>query len=140
MFFLIVRWIRMAFHAVQNARRQWAPELQQLNDHIEKLEQSLAGTDDCVLDIYSLEERHGNRIDALEEELGSVKACLLALTKEFDAHKNARCPMPEEIKDYFKTIMDRDETIVDRDEVDHGTTPPPNSPAKGYNLRSHVIE
>ena len=132
MFFQIVRWIKMAFHAVQNARRQWAPELQQLNDHIEKLERSLAGTDDCVLDIYSLEERHGNRMDALEEELKSVKTCLIALKKEFDAHKNARCPMPEEIKDYFKTIMDRDE-------VDRGTTPPPNSPTKGYNLRSHVI-
>ena len=123
----------MAFHAVQHARRQWAPELQQLSDHIEKIERSLAGTDDCVLDIYSLEERHGNRIDALEEELASVKACLLALTKEFDAHKNVRCPMPEEIKHYFKTIMDRDE-------VDRGTTPPPNSPTKGYNLRSHVID
>ena len=138
MFFLIVRWIRMAFHAVQNARRQWAPELQQLSDHIEKLEQSLAGTDDCVMDIYSLEERHGNRMDILEE-LASVKACLIALKKEFDAHKNARCPMPEEIKNYFKTI-------IDRDEVDHGTTPlpgttpPPNSPTKGYNLRSHVID
>ena len=54
MFFLIVRWIKMAFHAVQQARRQWAPELQQLNDHIEKLERSLAGTDDCVLDIFQL--------------------------------------------------------------------------------------
>ena len=119
----------MAFHAVQHARRQWAPELQQLSDHIEKLEQSLAGTDDCVMDIYSLEQRHGNRMDGLEE-LKSVKTCLIALKKEFDAHKNARCPMPEEIKNYF---------IVDRDETDHGTTPPPNSP-KGYNLRSHVID
>ena len=139
MFFLIVRWIRMAFHAVQHARRRWAPELQQLSDHIEKIEQSLAGTDDCVMDIYSLEERHGNRIDALEEELASVKACLLALTKEFDAHKNARCPMPEEIKDYFKTIIDRDETDV-VPTPPPGTTPPPNSPTKGYNLRSHVID
>ena len=140
MFFLIVRWIKMAFHAVQHARRQWAPELQQLSDHVEKLERSLAGTDDCVLDIYSLEERHGNRIDALEEELASVKACLLALTKEFDAHKNVRCPMPEEIKHYFKTMMERDETIIDRDEVDVVPTTPPNSPTKGYNLRSHVID
>ena len=130
----------MAFHAVQHARRQWVPELQELSDHIEKLEQSLAGTDDCVLDIYSLEERHGNRIDVLEEELASVKTCLIALTKEFDAHKNAQCPMPEEIKHYFKTMIERDETIIDRDEVDHGTTPPPNSPTKGYNLRSHVID
>ena len=40
MFFLIIRWIRMAFQAVQNVRRRWAPELQQLSDHIEKLEES----------------------------------------------------------------------------------------------------
>ena len=93
MFFLIIRWIRMAFQAVQNVRHRWAPELKQLSDHIEKLEQSLAGTDDCVLDIYSLEETHGNRMDVLEEELASVKACLIALKKEFDAHKNVRCPM-----------------------------------------------
>ena len=136
MFFLIIRWIRMAFQAVQNARRRWAPELQQLSDHIEKLEESLAGTDDCVLDIYSLEERHGNRIDVLEEELGSVKACLIALTKEFDAHKNTRCPMPEEIKNHFKRMIERDEQPP---EMDRGTTPPPNSP-KGYNLRSHVVD
>ena len=126
----------MAFQAVQNARRRWAPELQQLSDHIEKLEESLAGTDDCVLDIYSLEERHGNRIDVLEEELGSVKACLIALTKEFDAHKNTRCPMSEEIKNHFKRMLEGDEQPS---EMDHGTTPPPNSP-KGYNLRSHVID
>ena len=36
MFFLIIRWIRMAFQAVQNVRHRWAPELQQLSDHIEK--------------------------------------------------------------------------------------------------------
>ena len=136
MFFLIVRWIRMAFQTVQNARRRWAPELQQLSDHIEKLEESLAGTDDCVLDIYSLEERHGNRIDALEEELGSVKACLIALTKEFNARKNTQCPMSQEIKNHFKRMIERNEQPP---EMDHGTTPPPNSP-KGYNLRSHVVE
>ena len=138
MFFLIIRWIRMAFQAVQNVRRQWAPELQQLSDHIEKLEQSLAGTDDCVLDIYSLEETHGNRMDVLEEELRSVKACLIALTKEFDAHKNTRCPMSEEIKNNFKKLLEGDEQTS---EMDHGTTPPPNSPNdKGYNLRSHVVD
>ena len=92
MFFLIIRWIRMAFQAVRNVRHQWAPELKQLSDHIENIEQYLAGTDDCVLDIYSLEETHGNRMDVLEEELRSVKACLIALRKEFDAHKNVQCP------------------------------------------------
>ena len=132
MFFLIIRWIRMAFQAVQNVRHRWAPELQQLSDHIEKLEQSLAGTDDCVLDIYSLEETHGNRMDVLEEELASVKACLIALTKEFDAHKNVRCPMSEEIKNHFKRMIERDEN-----EQTSERDPPPT---KGYNLRSHVID
>ena len=50
------------------------PELKQLSDNIKKLEESLAGTDDCVLDIYSLEETHGDRMTVLEEELTSVKA------------------------------------------------------------------
>ena len=43
----IVRWIRMAFQAVRNVRNQWAPEVKQLSDNIEKLEESLAGTDDA---------------------------------------------------------------------------------------------
>ena len=122
----------MAFQAVQNVKHRWAPELKQLGDHIEKLEQSLAGTDDCVLDIYSLEETHGNRMDVLEEELASVKACLIALKKEFDAHKNVRCPMSEEIKNHFKRLIERDEN-EQTSEMD----PPAN---KGYNLRSHVID
>ena len=134
MFFLILRWIRMAFQAVQNVRHRWAPELKQLSDHIEKIEQSLAGTDDCVLDIYSLEETHGNSMDVLEEELASVKACLIALTKEFDAHKNARCPISEEIKNHFKRMIERDEQSSEMD-------PPPPPPAPPpYNLRSHVID
>ena len=132
MFFLIIRWIRMAFQAVQNVRHRWAPELQQLSDHIEKIEQSLAGTDDCVLDIYSLEETHGNRMDVLEEELASVKACLIALKKEFDAHKNVRCPMSEEIKNHFKKMIERDEN----EQSSEMNSPP----TKGYNLRSHVID
>ena len=70
----IVRWIRMTFQAVRNVRNRWAPELKQLSDNIEKLEESLAGTDDCVLDIYSLEETHGDRMTVLEEELTSAKA------------------------------------------------------------------
>ena len=128
MFFWVIRWIRMAFQAVQNVRNRWAPELKQLSDHIEKIEESLAGTDDCVLDIYSLEETHGNRMDVLEEELASVKACLIALKKEFDAHKTKK----EEIKNHFKRMIERDEN-EQTSEMDS----PPN---KGYNLRSHVID
>ena len=128
----------MTFQAVQNVRHRWAPELKQLSDHIEKLEDSLAGTDDCVLDIYSLEETHGNRMDVLEEELRSVKAAVAALEnhfnseikKMFDACKAEN----EEIKNHFKRMIERDEMENDHiSEMD----PPAN---KGYNLRSHVID
>ena len=92
----IIRWIRMTFQPVRNVRNQWAPELKQLSDHIEKLEQSLAGTDDCVLDIYSLEETHGNRMDVLEEELRSVKTSLANLENHLNSQikkmSDVRCP------------------------------------------------
>ena len=133
----IIDWIRMAFQTVQNVRHRWAPELKQLSDHIEKLEDSLAGTDDCVLDIYSLEETHGNRMDVLEEELRSVKAAVAALEIHFNSEikkmSDVRCPMSEEIKNHFKRMIERDEM---ENEQTSEMDPPPN---KGYNLRSHVI-
>ena len=48
----VFHWIRMTFQAVRNVRNRWAPELKQLSDNIDKLQESLAGTDDCVVDIY----------------------------------------------------------------------------------------
>ena len=46
--------IAMSYRAVRN---QMVPEITKINDHIEKLEESIAGTDDCVVDIYNLEEK-----------------------------------------------------------------------------------
>ena len=134
----IIRWIRMTFQAVRNVRNRWAPELKHLSDDIEKLQESLAGTDDCVLDIYSLEETHGNRMDVLEEELTSVKAAVAALEnhfnslirKMFDACKAEN----EEIKNHFKRMIERDEM---ENEQSSENDSPPN---KGYNLRSYVVD
>ena len=61
----------MSYHAVRN---QIIPEITKISEHIEKLEESLAGTDDCVVDIYSLEEKLEDRLDRLEEGLTAVKA------------------------------------------------------------------
>ena len=134
----IIRWIRMTFQTVQNVRHRWAPELKQLSDHIEKLEDSLAGTDDCVLDIYSLEETHGNRMDVLEEELTSVKAAVADLENHFNSLINKMfdaCKAENaEIKNHFKRMIERDEM---ENEQTFEINPPPN---KGYNLRSHVID
>ena len=138
----IIRWIRMTFQTVRNVRNRWAPELKQLSDHIEKLEQSLAGTDDCVLDIYSLEETHGNRMDVLEEELRSVKAWLANLENHLNSQikkmsdVSGKCPMSVEIKNHFKRMIERDELMKENEQTSK-IDPPPN---KGYNLRSHVID
>ena len=138
----IIRWIRMTFQAVRNVRNRWAPELKQLSDHIEKLEESLAGTDDCVLDIYSLEETHGNKMDVLEEELTSVKACLIALKKEFDAVKTENV----EMRNHFNSMIKELNAITAFVNEKHGhkiieqtfeIDPLSN---KGYNLRSYVAD
>ena len=134
----IIPWIKMTFQMVRNVRNRWAPELKQLSDNIEKLEESLAGTDDCVLDIYSLEETHGNRMDVLEEELASVKTSVAALEnhlnslikKMFDAVKAENV----EIKKHFDLMIKRDEM---ENEQSFETDPVSN---KGYNLRSYVVD
>ena len=53
----ILQGLKMASQTLQTIRNGWAPEIKRLNDNLEKLEASLSGTDECVLDIYSLRER-----------------------------------------------------------------------------------
>ena len=70
----IICWLKMASQTVQRVRNGWAPEIKRLNDNLEKLEASLTGTDECVLDIYSLEETLQDKITILDGELTTVKA------------------------------------------------------------------
>ena len=62
----------MSYQAVTN---RWVPEIKRLNDQLEKLQDSLAGTDDCVIDIFNLEEKLENKMTYMEEDLASVKEC-----------------------------------------------------------------
>ena len=50
-----------------------------MNDNLEKLEASLSGTDECVLDIYSLEETLQDKMHILKGELSNVKADITGL-------------------------------------------------------------
>ena len=61
----------MAYQAVRN---QISPEIKKINNQLEKLEESIAGTDECVVDIYALEEKLEDKLECLEEELTAVKA------------------------------------------------------------------
>ena len=124
----IVRWIRMTFQAVRNVRNQWAPELKQLSDNIEKLEESLAGTDDCVVDIFSLEKKLEDRMNILEEELDAVKA----ENVEMRSHFNSMIKQLNSI-----TALVNEKHGHDMIEQTFEIVPRPN---KGYNLRSYVVD
>ena len=124
----IIRWIRMTFQAVQNVRNRWTPELKHLSDDIEKLQESLAGTDDCVVDIFSLEEKLEDRMNILEEELDAVKAENIEMRSHFNS-------MIKQLNSITASVNEKHghDLIEQTFEID----PPPN---KGYNLRSHVID
>ena len=112
----------MASQTLQTIRNGWAPEIKRLNDNLEKLEASLSGTDECVLDIYSLEETLQDKIQLLEGELTNIKSDIV------------------EIKDHLTSVIKELDVI----KIGRGTTPPPNSPSgtfpQKYNFRSHVID
>ena len=85
----ILEGLKMASQTLQTIRNGWAPEIKRLNDNLEKLEASLSGTDECVLDIYRLEETLQDKIHLLDAELttvktdiGDLKDHLTSVTKE----------------------------------------------------------
>ena len=114
----ILQGLKMASQTLQTIRNGWAPEIKRLNDNLEKLEASLSGTDECVLDIYSLEETLQDKIQLLEGELSTIKADIA------------------DLKDHLTSVIKELDVI----KIDRVTTPPPNSPSgtfpQKYNLRS----
>ena len=113
----------MASQTLQTIRNGWTPEIKRLNDNLEKLEASLSGTDECVLDIYSLEETIQDKIQFLEGELSNVKADI------------------SNLKDHLTSVIKELDVI----KIARGTTPPrPDSPSgtfpQKYNLRSQVVD
>ena len=138
----------MASQTLQTIRNGWAPEIKRLNDNLEKLEASLSGTDECVLDIYSLEETLQDKMHILEEELSNVKADiadlkdhLTSVTMEIDIvtdggiEAKLLCQEEEiiQIKNHFNSMIKQLNEVtafVNRkygyrmiEEFDHGTTP-----------------
>ena len=95
---------------------------------MEKLEESLAGTDECLLEIYGLEERHDDRITVLEEELNAVKAENVEMRNHFNS-------MIKELNAVTTFVNEKhgSKIIEQTFETD---TPPPN---KGYHLRSYRL-
>ena len=118
----ILQGLKMASQTLHTIRNGWAPEIKRLNDNLEKLEASLSGTDECVLDIYSLEETLQDKIQLLEGELSTIKADIA------------------DLKDHLTSVIKELDVI----KINRITTPPPNSPGgtfpRKYNLRSDVVD
>ena len=158
----------MASQTVQRVRNGWGAEIKRLNDNLEKLEESLTGTDECVLDIYSLEETLQDKITTLDGELTSVKTDIVDLKdhlasviKELDVVTNGGIEEELfgvkaeniEMRNHFNSMIKQLNEITafvnqkhgcriieETLEFDHGTTPPNSPCGKGYNLRSHVVD
>ena len=113
--------------ASQTVRYRWVPELEKLSDNVEKIKESLAGTDDCLLEMYGLEERHDERITTLEEEVAGLKAENVEMRNHFNSIKQLNGITA------FVNEKHGSKIIEETFELD---TDPPN---KGYSLRSYKL-
>ena len=116
--------------ASQTVRYRWVPELQKLSDNVEKLKESLAGTDDCLLEMYGLEERHDQRITSLEEEVAGLKAENVEMRNHFNS-------MIKQLNGITTLVNEKHghRIIEETFELDTDTAPP----NKGYSLRSYKV-
>ena len=147
----ILQGLKMASQTLQTIRNGWAPEIKRLNDNLEKLEESLTGTDECVLDIYRLEETLQDKMHLLDAEMATVKADigdlkdhLISVTRELDIvtdggiEAKLLCQEEEmiQIKNRFNSMIKQLNQIAafvnqkhgyriieETVEFDHGTTP-----------------
>ena len=97
---------------------------------MEKLEESLSGTDDCLLEVYELEEKHDDRITVLEEELAGVKAENVEMRNHFNS-------MIKELNAITAFINEKHGSKIIEQTFELDTTPPPAN--KGYHLRSYKL-
>ena len=95
---------------------------------MEKLEASLTGTDECLLEVYELEEKHDDRITVLEEELAGVKAENVEMRNHFNS-------MIKELNAITALINEKHGHKIIEQTFELDTTPP----NKGYSLRSYKL-
>ena len=95
---------------------------------MEKLEASLTGTDECVVDIYELEEKHDDRITTLEEEVIGLKAENVEMRNHFNS-------MIKQLNGITALVNEKHGHKIVEETFELDTTPP----NKGYSLRSYKL-
>ena len=155
----------MASQTLQTIRNGWAPEIKRLNDNLEKLEASLSGTDECVLDIYSLEETLQDKIHLLDAELTTVKTDVANLKDHLDsvfrelngitgganeknlifqeaeifALKAENIEMRKQLNELAAIVNQKHGYEIIEKPYERIKIDQGTTPPPGYNLRSHVI-
>ena len=94
---------------------------------MEKLEESLSGTDECILHVYELEEKHDDRITVLEEELSGVKAENVEMRNHFNS-------MIKELNAITAFVNEKHGSKIIEQTFELDTLP-----NKGYHLRSYKL-
>ena len=102
---------------------------------MEKLEASLTGTDECLLEVYELEEKHDDRITVLEEELNAVKQKSWKLEEENVEMRNHFNSMIKELNTITAFVNEKHGSKIIEQTFELDTTPP----SKGYSLRSYKL-
>ena len=102
---------------------------------MEKLEASLTGTDECLLGVYELEEKHDDRITVLEEELDAVKQKSWKLEEENVEMRNTFNSMIKELNAITAFVNKKHGSKIIEQTFELDTTPP----NKGYSLRSYKL-
>ena len=98
-----MRWGRMAYQAWRN---QIAPEIKKINDQIDKLEASIVGTDECVVDIYGIELKLEDRLERLEGELAAVKAEIIDLRSHLNSSIKELNAITELLNDKYGDLFE----------------------------------
>ena len=93
---------------------------------MEKLEASLTGTDECVVDIYELEEKHDDRITTLEEDVTALKAENVEMRNHFNS-------MIKQLNNITAFVNKKHGHRIIEETFELDTTPP----NMGYSLRSY---
>ena len=78
----------MASQTLQTIRNGWAPEIKRLNDNIEKLEASLSGTDECMLDLLHDERRQELNKSVKKQYIKTLKRFTIYNVKKFTIYKH----------------------------------------------------
>ena len=98
--------------AARSILNKLEPKIESISDRVLGLEQSLDGTDRRVEDVYQVQESIQDRLDVAEEEVTSLKAQNIDLTKHLNTVIKELNNMKAWLKRHYDQNIDVDNNIA----------------------------